>query len=108
MFHADVEWRHVHAVTLALKVNAVEEQSRFFFMTMQCEVVTYADAVLESLETSIEMLANCTADELDKRKKCSITAFDHNAATFAVVDAEFEDFESLMCVHFYLLASTNH
>lgn len=106
-FHADVEWRRARALASALKVDAVQEHSKFLVMTMECEAATYANAVSESPETSIEALASCTVDEIDKRKKCSVTAFDHDAAAFAVSNAEFEEFETLTCEYFYLLVSDN-
>jgi hypothetical protein len=106
-FHTDVEWRRARALASALKVDAVQEHSKFLVMTMECEAATYANAVSEPPETSIEALASCTVAEIDKRKKCSIATFDHDAAAFAISNAEFEDFETLTCEYLYLLVSDN-
>jgi hypothetical protein len=102
---ADIEWRCVRALAAALHVNALNQHSKFISITIKSEAETYANAVLEPLETAIQALSSCTANELNNDKNNSITVYQHDVTSFATADSEFDEVESFACAHFHLPAN---
>ncbi|KAG1758094.1 hypothetical protein EDD22DRAFT_850314 [Suillus occidentalis] len=92
---ANTEWRRARAVAAALQIDAIVEHKKFMHMTFESEAESYANAVSEPLETSIQALAGCTPNELDDREKCSIAAYVHEASSFASSDKDLDDAENL-------------
>jgi hypothetical protein len=102
---ADVEWRRVRAIAAALRVDAVQQHSKFLDITVQSETEMYVSAASEPLNTAIEALAGCTTDEVADRKNCSIAAYDLDATSFVTADMEFDQVKNISCAHFHLPAS---
>ncbi|KAG2120987.1 uncharacterized protein F5147DRAFT_663918 [Suillus discolor] len=101
---ANVEWRRARAVAAALQIDAIVEHKKFMYLTLASEATSYANAVSESLETSIETLVDGTLDELDDRERCSVSVYELEAAAFTNADKELDVAESLTCAYFHVPA----
>jgi len=92
---AHVEWRRARAVAAALQIDAIVEHKKFMCLTLASEASSYANAVSESLETSIETLVDFKLDELNDRETCSVSTYELEAAAFTDADKQFDVAESL-------------
>lgn len=103
---AHVEWRRARAVAAALQIDAIVEHKKFMCLTLASEASSYANAVSESLETSIETLVDFKLDELNDRETCSVSTYELEAAAFTDADKQFDVAESLTCAYFHVPADT--
>ncbi|KAG2046632.1 hypothetical protein BDR06DRAFT_1014555 [Suillus hirtellus] len=101
---AHVEWRCTRAVAAALQIDAIVEHKKFMCLTLASEASSYANAVSESLETSLEMLVDFKLDELEDRETCSVATYELEAAAFTDADKQFDVAESLTCAYFHVPA----
>ncbi|KAG1767492.1 hypothetical protein EV702DRAFT_1203701 [Suillus placidus] len=92
---ANVEWRRARAVAAALQIDAIVQHKKFMCLTLESEAKTYVNAISEPLEISIEVLANCTASEIDDHESCSVAAYELELESFAIADKELDHAKSL-------------
>ncbi|KAG1817605.1 uncharacterized protein BJ212DRAFT_1299142 [Suillus subaureus] len=92
--HADVEWRHMCALTTAWEIHACEQHLKFLHMVLEDEGETYANASLESLCTSMKELVRSPKKGIEDSISLGVTAYSHDVTSFAVGDAQLDFLKS--------------
>lgn len=92
---ADVEWKRARTVAAALKIDAIVQHKKFIDLILESEAGAHVNAISEPPEISVEVMANCTAVELDDREDCSVAAHQPELESFTIADKELDHAESL-------------